>query len=98
MAAHDRAEWNANLAQFLAGGRGQVCIDSDGVPTNGCDNQCFDPADNTNAPVACATGFYIPYAITVMWDESGTGANGTGCNPDNVADLKCFTTLFQITP
>jgi len=98
MAAHDRAEWNTELSQFLASGQGQICVDSDGDPktTPACDNLCIDPSDNTAK--ACATGFIIPYVITVMWDESGTGVTGTGCDPDNANDLKCFYTSFQITP
>ncbi len=98
MAAHDRAEWNADLGQFLAGGQGLVCVDSDGdaTTTPACDNLCIDPSDNTAK--ACATGFIIPYAITVRWDETRTGVTGTGCDPDDGTDLKCFTTSFQVTP
>lgn len=28
--------------------------------------------------------------ISVMWDDDGTGANGTGCNPANANDLTCY--------
>jgi len=43
-------------------------------------------------------GSIVPYVITVMWDESGAGVTGTGCDPDDGNDLKCFTTSFQVTP
>jgi type IV pilus assembly protein PilV len=29
--------------------------------------------------------------ISVMWDDSGTGATGTGCDPDDADDLTCYT-------
>lgn len=29
--------------------------------------------------------------ITVMWDDDGTGATGTGCGPDTNVDLTCYT-------
>lgn len=29
------------------------------------------------------------FVITVRWDEARNGANGTGCDPANAADLKC---------
>ncbi len=28
--------------------------------------------------------------VTVMWDDDGTGATGTGCNPANTGDLTCY--------
>ncbi len=28
--------------------------------------------------------------ITVMWDDDGTGATGTGCDPTNTSDLTCY--------
>jgi len=28
--------------------------------------------------------------VTVMWDDDGTGATGTGCNPANASDLTCY--------
>lgn len=31
------------------------------------------------------------FAITVMWDGDRTGATGTGCDPANAADLRCFS-------
>jgi len=29
--------------------------------------------------------------VVVMWDDDGTGAAGTGCNPANPADLTCYS-------
>lgn len=29
--------------------------------------------------------------ISVMWDDDGTGATGTGCDPTNANDLTCYT-------
>jgi len=29
--------------------------------------------------------------INVMWDDNGTGVTGTGCDPDEPADLTCYT-------
>jgi len=31
------------------------------------------------------------FTITVRWDEARNGATGTGCNPDNPADLRCLS-------
>lgn len=28
--------------------------------------------------------------VTVMWDDEGTGATGTGCGPDPGVDLTCY--------
>jgi len=28
--------------------------------------------------------------VTVMWDDDGTGATGTGCDPANTSDLTCY--------
>ncbi len=28
--------------------------------------------------------------VTVMWDDNGTGATGTGCGPDSSVDLTCY--------
>jgi len=32
--------------------------------------------------------------ISVMWDDAGTGANGTGCGPDPAVDLTCYTVVI----
>ena len=29
--------------------------------------------------------------VTVMWDDDGTGATGTGCSNDSSVDLTCYT-------
>lgn len=35
------------------------------------------------------------FTITVMWDESRTGATGEGCSGDPDADLQCLAVSFQ---
>ena len=34
------------------------------------------------------------FTITVMWDDNKLGATGTGCDPNNDADMVCFTTTL----
>ncbi|MCP4332000.1 MAG: type IV pilus modification protein PilV [Gammaproteobacteria bacterium] len=42
------------------------------------------------------TGDATQLAITVMWDDEGTGATGTDCGNDPDVDLTCYTvTLIQ---
>ena len=42
------------------------------------------------------TGDATELAITVMWDDEGTGATGTDCGNDPEVDLTCYTvTLVQ---
>ncbi len=36
--------------------------------------------------------------ITVMWDDDGTGATGTGCDPTNANDLTCYTLVVAEQP
>ncbi len=36
--------------------------------------------------------------VTVMWDDDGTGANGTGCDPTNANDLTCYTLVVAEQP
>lgn len=40
----------------------------------------------TNAPLV---------TVTVRWDNSRSGATGTGCNPNNPADMACLSVIFQ---
>lgn len=35
------------------------------------------------------------HTITIMWDDEGTGATGTGCGADSTVDLKCYTLEIQ---
>ena len=35
------------------------------------------------------------YLITVMWDETRTGATGTGCTTTLTTDLSCFQLAFR---
>jgi type IV pilus assembly protein PilV len=32
--------------------------------------------------------------VTVMWDDDGTGATGTGCGPDPEVDLICYSLVL----
>lgn len=42
------------------------------------------------------TGDLTQLAVTVLWDDEGTGAIGTGCGNDPEVDLTCYTvTLVQ---
>lgn len=42
------------------------------------------------------TGDATQLAVTVLWDDEGTGAIGTGCSNDPAVDLTCYTvTLVQ---
>lgn len=48
--------------------------------------------------VAVVAGTAIPnkqYRITVMWDETRTGATGTGCSTNLSTDLSCFQLTFR---
>lgn len=36
------------------------------------------------------------YTITVMWDEDRTGVAGEGCSGNSAADLKCYSTTFEL--
>jgi type IV pilus assembly protein PilV len=96
MAAHDRLQWDADLAQYLASGEGRVCVDTTPASADDCDNLCINPADGLAA--ACATNFIIPFVITVRWDETRTNVTGDGCDPDDPDDLKCFSMGFEVTP
>ncbi len=40
--------------------------------------------------IAVAAGPPVVYTITVYWDQNRTGASGTGCDPDDNTDMKCF--------
>ena len=40
------------------------------------------------------TGNANRLVIAVMWDDEGTGATGTGCDPTNSNDLTCYTVLL----
>jgi len=35
------------------------------------------------------------FTITVLWDEARTGVNGTNCNIDDPADLRCLSITIQ---
>ena len=36
------------------------------------------------------------FTIQIFWDENRDGSSGTGCNPDNAADMACTSLTVQI--
>ncbi len=38
------------------------------------------------------------FTVTVMWDDTRSGKTGTGCDPNNTDDLKCFRITFRPLP
>ena len=34
--------------------------------------------------------------LTLRWDADRSGATGTGCDPDNVNDMKCMSLEFEL--
>jgi len=35
------------------------------------------------------------FTVRIFWDDLRSGVTGTGCDPDNANDLKCFSVSFQ---
>ena len=65
-----------------------------------CDNNAMRLADATDlktmvgslpAGRSIIAGNANLLTISVMWDDDGTGATGTGCNPADTDDLTCYT-------
>ena len=55
-----------------------------------------DQVQNLPSGRGMITGDATQLAVTVMWDDEGTGASGTGCSNDPTVDLTCYTvTLVQ---
>lgn len=50
---------------------------------------------NVNVVVPAGRGIIASNAdglmVSVMWDDEGTGATGTGCGPDANVDLTCYS-------
>ena len=52
--------------------------------------------ENLPAGRGLVTGDATELVVSVMWDDEGTGATGTGCGNDPAVDLTCYTvTLVQ---
>ncbi|MGB1579964.1 MAG: type IV pilus modification protein PilV [Nevskiales bacterium] len=50
------------------------------------------------AGAACTGATLAPtfHTITIIWDDARTGATGTGCDPDNSADMLCMAMDLQL--
>lgn len=91
----------ANITEFAnydgidtSNGYAQDCV------TANCSNQQMliaDAADwadmvaNLPAGRGVITSNADGLLVSVMWDDEGTGATGTGCGPDPAVDLTCYT-------
>jgi len=91
----------ANLGQFNTyNGADTASVTAQDCETSGCNT-----AEMVNADIADwktmvenlpgGRGIISSNAdgllISVMWDDNGTGATLTGCDPDEPADLTCYT-------
>ena len=51
---------------------------------------------NLPGGLGLVTGNATQLSVTVLWDDNGTGADGTNCGNDPAVDLTCYTvTLVQ---
>jgi type IV pilus assembly protein PilV len=46
--------------------------------------------ENLPAGRGMVTGDATQLLISVMWDDEGTNATGTGCDPTNASDMVCY--------
>ncbi len=79
-------------------------IDTDNGYAQDCVNNPCQPQDMVTADAADWTTMVqgLPggrgmindnngvLTVTVMWDDDGSGATGTGCNPANANDMACY--------
>ena len=54
----------------------------------------FDSLSELPNGTGTVTGDGRLFTITVMWDDNKRGATGTGCDPDDLDDMVCFTTTL----
>jgi len=91
----------ANLSEFdnydgidTANGYAQDCM---AVVCNTIQMRIADAADwatmvaNLPAGRGIITSNADGLMVSVMWDDEGTGAAGTGCGPDTSVDLTCYS-------
>ena len=57
------------------------------------DNQNFLPGDESKGKVVKSGDIYT---ITIMWDDTRSGAEGENCNPADEDDMTCFVFEFQL--
>ena len=90
----------ANISEFqnyngidTDNGYAQDCVNN---PCSTLDMVTADAADWTNMVQNLPGGRGMVnlnagvLTVSVMWDDDGSGANGTGCNPANNNDLTCY--------
>ena len=58
-------------------------------------NDAIDKTTSLPSGVGHVTGNGSTFTITVMWDETRTGATGTDCGDDLTEDLKCLSIEVQ---
>lgn len=104
--ANDMADRiRANMAGFNAGNYNNAAALTASCETNsGCTpqqmaqndtarwNQALSALPNGQGMVATNAGIVT---VTVMWDNSRSGATGTGCDPNDPDDLTCVSIMFQ---
>ena len=93
----------ANITEFASYGG----IDTDNDYTQDCTGGCntgelvtSDAADwkievqNLPGGRGTITANANQLVVTVMWDDDGTGATGTGCGGDPAVDLTCYSIIL----
>ncbi len=103
--ANDMADRiRANMAGFNAGNYDNTASTTATCNSSGCTPQQMAEHDTSlwntalavlpsgQGTVATNAGLVT---VTVMWDNSRTGATGTDCGPDPAVDLSCLLVMFQ---
>jgi type IV pilus assembly protein PilV len=68
---------------------GATCSNAQMVTADAAD--WTDLVQNLPAGRGLIIGDFTQLAVTVLWDDEGTGAVGTGCGNDPEVDLTCYT-------
>lgn len=104
--ANDMADRiRANMAGFNAGNYNNTASATAGCLNNtGCTPQEMAETDTyywNQALAALPSGQGVVstvgglVTVTVRWDNARSGATGTGCDPNNPADMACLAVVFQ---
>ena len=103
--ANDMADRiRANMAGFNAGNYNNAATYTATCNTSGCTPQQMAQHDTSLwnqalAALPAGQGTVTNNAglvtVTVMWDNSRSGATGTDCDPNDPADLTCLQVIFQ---